>query len=140
MSDMGFLGSGMRFPPRVNQGTGRFEVSAGERSVKESVYLILMTQLGERWLEPEFGSKLTSYAFGNTSVTDLAVMRRDIQSTLSTQEPRVKEVNVDLSPTQTDGKLIVDITYTVIGTNVRDNFVFPFYLNQNQGEEDENAL
>ena len=38
-----FLGTGMKFPPQVDKATGRFVVSSEEESVKESVYLILMT-------------------------------------------------------------------------------------------------
>ena len=38
------LGSGMKFPPQINPATGRFEVVSGQASVKESVYIILMTQ------------------------------------------------------------------------------------------------
>ena len=37
----------MKFPPQINPATGRFAVSSEEESVKESVYLILMTQKTE---------------------------------------------------------------------------------------------
>ena len=60
MSSKSFLGTGMKFPPQIDPGTGRFSLSSGAQSVRESVYLILMTQRGERWLEPEFGSRILS--------------------------------------------------------------------------------
>ena len=66
MNDRAFLGAGMKFPPQIDPGTGRFAVSAREQSVRESVYLILMTSRGERWLEPNFGSQMASYAFMDT--------------------------------------------------------------------------
>ena len=37
MDNKAFLGAGLRFPPQIDPGTGRFAVSSGERSVKESV-------------------------------------------------------------------------------------------------------
>ena len=60
MADKAFLGMGMKFPPQINPATGRFVVSTNEESVKESIYLILMTQKSERFLRPEFGSDLLS--------------------------------------------------------------------------------
>ena len=79
-----FLGSGMKFPPQVNPSTGRFEVSSGVASVKESVYIILMTQKTERWIRPEFGSSLMNYTFMDTSVTMLNLMAREVASDLMT--------------------------------------------------------
>ncbi len=44
MEDKAFLGTGVRFPPQVHPATGRFVTVSGDNSIKESVYLILMTQ------------------------------------------------------------------------------------------------
>lgn len=138
MDDKSFLGSGMKFPPSINMTTGRFEVSSGEQSVKESVYLILMTQKNERWLRPGFGSEIMSYTFIDTNDTALNLMRRDITSTITMQEPRVSEVNVRIDAGSRPGCLYIDIDYVITGTNTRDNLVFPFYLNADT-EEGSNA-
>jgi len=129
MDERNFLGTGMRFPPQVDPGTGRFALSSGDRSVKESVYLILMTHRGERWLEPDFGSRLMSYTFMDTSVTMLSMLAGELRSVIIEQEPRVTDVTVDVDPEVREGCLIVNISYVVAETNTRDNFVFPFYLN-----------
>lgn len=123
-----FLGSGMKFPPQINPATGRFEVAKGETSIKESVYLILMTQKSERWIRPEFGSSLMNYTFMDTSATMLNVMARDVASDLMSQEPRLADVNVRIDSSSKPGCLIIYIDYLVRQTNVRDNLVFPFYL------------
>lgn len=124
-----FLGTGFHFPPSVDPGTGRFLTSSGEQSVKESVYLILMTQRGERWLLPGFGSNLMSYTFMDTSITMLSVLADSLRSTLLEQEPRISDVQVEVDPEVQDGCLFVNIAYTVTATNTQDNLVFPFYLN-----------
>ena len=36
MSERTFLGAGMKFPPQIDPGTGRFAVSSKEQSVKPS--------------------------------------------------------------------------------------------------------
>jgi UDP-N-acetylglucosamine enolpyruvyl transferase len=43
--------------------------------------------------------------------------------------PRISDVDVDIDPVTRDGCLLVNIRYTVAATNIRDNLVFPFYLN-----------
>lgn len=130
-----FLGSGMKFPPQINPATGRFEVSQGLASVKESVYLILMTQKTERWIRPEFGSSLMSYTFMDTSTTMLNIMAKEIASDLMTQEPRIADVNIRVDAAEKPGCLIIYINYLVRETNVRDNLVFPFYLDTTMDEE-----
>ena len=129
MNEQAFLGAGMKFPPQIDPGTGRFAVSTGEQSVRESVYLILMTSRGERWLEPDFGSRMASYACMDTSPTMLRMLSDDLRDLILTQEPRISEVSVEIDPEVKNGCLMVSILYTVAATNRRDNLVFPFYLN-----------
>lgn len=131
-----FLGSGMKFPPKINPATGRFEVAAGETSVKESVYLILMTQKTERWIRPEFGSSLMNYTFMNTNTTVLNMMAREIAGDLMRQEPRISDVEVKIDAKSKPGCLLIYIGYRIRETNVIDNLVFPFYLNTTWEEEE----
>ncbi|HIY38357.1 MAG TPA: GPW/gp25 family protein [Candidatus Agathobaculum merdigallinarum] len=135
MTHKRFLGSGMKFPPQIDKSTGRFVLSAGEQSVKESIYLILMTHRGERWLEPMFGARLLDYSFMDTSPTILGLMKNDLMSVLLEQEPRISDVTVTIDPTVRDGCLLINISYVIAQTNTRDNLVFPFYLNVEPEEE-----
>lgn len=128
MADRKFLGSGMKFPPQIDPGTGRFVVSAQEQSVREAVYLILMTNQGERWLEPSFGSRMMSYAFMDTSATTLRMLSDELREMLLQQEPRISDVDIDIDPEVKNGCLLISIRYTVASSNSQENFVFPFYL------------
>ena len=132
-----FLGSGMKFPPRINPATGRFEVVTGAASVKESIYLILMTQKTERWIRPEFGSSLMNYTFIDTNTTMLNMMAREIARDLMTQEPRISNVDVKIDAKSKPGCLVIYIGYRIRETNVIDNLVFPFYLNTTWEEEEQ---
>ena len=129
MDNRAFLGAGMKFPPQIDPGTGRFAVSVRERSVRESVYPILMTNRGERWLEPGFGSQMMSYTFMDTSPTMLRMLSDELREMLLEQEPRISDVDIEVDPETKDGCLLISINYTVAATNQRDNLVFPFYLN-----------
>lgn len=137
MADKSFLGTGMRFPVSVNPATGRFETSSAEQSIKESIYLILMTQKTERVARPDFGASIMSYTFMDTGATMLSMMARDLQTELTVQEPRIDDVEVNIDPNVKSGCLLVEITYRVKATNTPDNLVFPFYLDATWEDEDE---
>ena len=134
MNDRAFLGAGMKFPPQIDPGTGRFAVSSREQSVREAVYLILMTNRGERWLEPGFGSQVTKYTFMDTSPTMMRLMSDELRELLLTQEPRISDVKIEIDPEVKEGCLLVDIQYTVAASNSRENIVFPFYLKATREE------
>lgn len=135
MAGRGFLGSGMKFPPQVNKATGRFVVSSEEESVKESVYLILTTQKTERFLRPEFGSNLMSYTFMDINITTVNMMIRSLTEQILKQEPRIGDVVITTDSQVKEGCLLVNIDYTIRSSQMRDNLVFPFYLNASAEEE-----
>lgn len=128
MKNLGFLGEGISFPIRIHPGTGRFELSSGFQNVKESVYLILMTGRGERWMRPAFGGDLLSYTFVDMSTTMLNIMSHEIRTLLLDQEPRISDVMVKVEEEHAQNMLIINISYIVIDKNTQDNLVFPFYL------------
>ncbi len=138
MEKQSFLGSGMAFPVAINPGTGRFEMASEETSVRQSVYLILMTGLGERWMRPDFGSSILSYTFNDVSGALITMLRQHIQSAILEQEPRVSQVTVTVDDKQVRDALVVNIDYTLASTNKRENMVFPFYLQtEKEGRPDE---
>jgi hypothetical protein len=136
MDDKAYLGSGIKFPMQVNKATGRVVMSEREVSVKESVYIILMTQRGERFTRLDFGSRIMSYTFMDTSVTRINMMAREIERTILEQEPRIAQVDVDVEPRLDKGCLIVNIGYILAEGHTRDSVVFPFYLNMETEEEE----
>ncbi len=138
MEDRAYLGKGIKFPLQINKATGRFVMAQEEESVKESIYIILMTQKEERFTRPDFGSRILSYTFMDTSVTRINMMARELEETILEQEPRVSEVDVSVDPQLERGCLIINIKYTIAENNTQDNLVFPFYLYaEAEGEQDE---
>ena len=132
-----FLGKGMKFPPQINPATGRFVTVSEEESVRQSIYLILMTQRTERPLRPAFGSNIMSYTFMDQNANRIGMMVRTIKEQIISQEPRVTDVKVSVESGAQRGVLLFNIDYTVTDSNTRDNFVFPFYLNVTAEENSE---
>ena len=56
------FGRGVSFPPWVDA-NGRFAWSEGEHSIRESITVILKTELGERVGVPDFGATLRRFFF-----------------------------------------------------------------------------
>ncbi len=135
--DKSFLGKGMKFPPQINPATGRFVTVSEEESIKESIYLILMTQRTERPLRPEFGSNILSYTFMDQNYTQINMVSRTIKEQITAQEPRVTDVSVRCEAGYQKGVLIFNIDYVVASTNTSDNLVFPFYLNTTEEAQEE---
>ena len=127
--EQAFLGTGVAFPPQIDPATGRFKMSSGAQSVKESIYLILMTQVTERLTRPGFGSDTASYIFMDASLTELTLMRRDLTETILEQEPRIRDVDISTEMQEQQGYILVNIDYILRENNISGNLVFPFYLN-----------
>ena len=126
----------MKFPPQIDPATGRFMTVSGNQSVKEALYLILMTQTTERIVRPEFGSDIMSYTFMDTGTTMMSIFRRNVMETILSQEPRISDVDVEMEYRENQGAIIISINYLVSDTNTRDNLVFPFYLDRGGMEEE----
>ena len=127
--EQSFLGTGVAFPLRIDPATGRFVMSSGSQSVKESIYLILMSQVTERLTRPNFGTETASYVFMDANLTELTLMRRDLTESILRQEPRVSDVNVNTDMQSQQGYILINIDYVLAENNQSDNLVFPFYLN-----------
>ncbi len=130
-----FLGSGMKFPVELDMATGRFKVSSGEESVRESIRIILETNISERLARPAFGTDLAQYTFMDINATALNIMMRNLSERISDQEPRIGNVDIDAEFYDKQGMLVFTIGYTIIETNIRSNMVYPFYLNAEMPDE-----
>ena len=130
------LGQSMKFPPQVDPATGRFVVSSGRDSVRESLYLILMTSVGERLMNPDFGTKMMNYTFMDTSLTMLNIFTSELRNTILEQETRIADVDINVDANSKEGALIINLNYYLVGSDFMDNFVFPFYLNNDSNEEE----
>ena len=130
-----FLGRGIKFPISVDETTGRMQTSAYEEDIREAVYIILMTKPGERVRNPGFGCNIHEYAFGSTDFTTLKELERTVDEALVQWEPRIKNIDVEVSLDELDaGKLNILINYVVRATNNPFNLVFPFYINEGFGD------
>ena len=134
MPDERFLGRGCAFPFAVNPATGRIASSEGKQSVKESIFLILKTSIGERLMRSDFGTNIGSYAFMSINPTNMQMLRREVINQITRCEPRVDDIELTADASR-DGVVLFNLAYTVRGDNVPENLVFPYYLDVSESPE-----
>ena len=126
-----FLGSGWAFPVTFTEGNHLLNVSGYEQNVNESIKIILLTNLGERCLNPRFGSGLQSFFFQKMDETLKGEIADVVKFSLMHNEPRitVQEITVFYSDIQS-GFIEIKVMYVFNQTNTRHNYVFPFHIKE----------
>ncbi len=117
MLDAGkIFGKGISFPPRIGQ-DGRVSWSEGEANVRESIRVILLTELNERVRLPAFGGNLGLFLFEPNTVATRHSMQDRIVKALEQWEPRilVQTVDVEVDPSDPQAA-IATITYKLVAT------------------------
>ncbi len=114
------FGRGMSFPPRVGA-DGHVAWSEGEANVREAIYVILMTALGERVMRPQFGTGLDRLLFEPNTVATRHMIENQVSVALSRWEPRIALESVAVAPDPADAEsAIMTITYRLVATHHND--------------------
>ncbi|WP_103352966.1 GPW/gp25 family protein [Amycolatopsis sp. CA-128772] len=128
MTSNDFLGRGLAFPVHTDA-TGSIALVGGEREIVESIRLILATAPGERPMRPEFGCAVHDLVFAPADAATAGQIAYEVRTSLERWEPRIDLTDVVVSFAEADrGTLLIDIRYTLRGTNDPRNLVFPFYV------------
>ena len=129
--DQAFLGTGWAFPPHFIPQINSAAMTSGQENIQESLQILLNTGIGQRIMEFSYGTQLNSLVFNNLTALLENQIIDTIQQAVLMYEPRIRLESVTLGSLDTQTGLIkINIEYTTISTNTRNNFVYPFYLNE----------
>lgn len=128
--DRSFLGTGWSFPPTFRREWYGVEMISDEENVRKCMEIILLTITGERIMLPTFGCNLQPYVFEPMNVPNIAMIEKIVKDALVYHEPRIIVDNITSTPNHAEGLLEINIDYTIITTNTRYNYVFPFYMKE----------
>ncbi len=128
--DRSFLGVGWSFPPTFRREWDGIEMLVEEDAVRSSMHIILSTLNGERVMLPTYGANLQPFVFSTMNIQDQTLIEKIVKEALAFHEPRIIIGDIVSTADQANGILQLDIAYTIITTNTRYNFVFPFYINE----------
>lgn len=129
-TDPSFLGRGWNFPPTFRREFYGVEMLSGLEDVESSIRIILETITGERVMLPTFGCNLQPQVFENMTVQNIALIQKIVFEALTYHEPRIIVGDIVSEPNQNEGVLTLTIPYTLISTNTRYNYVYPFYMKE----------
>lgn len=131
--NLDFLGKGLKFPFTFQRKSGGAQISTvtshEHAHIHESIRQILGTRPGERFMNPEFGSRLKDLVFEQNDQVLKALVRHYVIDAIKRWEKRVivTSVEFDDTPENKDRNLLlVRINYRVIQGQVKGNFVYPF--------------
>ena len=93
---------------------GLNNTSAIARSLKNIVF----TQPGEKFFNPDFGSRISESLFENVDDVSALAIEDEIRSSIINFEPRVNLLSVSVNPNVDDNEMNVVIQYEVTGIDV----------------------
>ena len=100
--------------PLNNDLIGLKDSSAIARSIRNIVF----TQPGEKFFQPDFGSKISESLFEIVDDSSAITIRDEIRSSIINYEPRVKLGQVFVKPNPAENEMTVTITYEIVGVDI----------------------
>ena len=89
-----------------------------ETAIARSIRNIVFTLPGEKFFNPNFGSRVTRSLFENIDEISASNIRDEIATSIVNFEPRVELKNVEVIPNYDNNSFDVIITYSIVGINV----------------------
>lgn len=120
MDEGKIFGRGIAFPPRIGE-YGRMAWSEGPQNIRESIKIILLTELGERLKLPEFGGGLRPFLFEPNTVSTHRLIQEEITQALGRWEPRISVDSVTVEPDPENNQAaIATINYQLVANQVSE--------------------
>lgn len=94
-------------------GNKDLSVITNEQAILESVINILITEPGERVMNPMFGCKLRAFLFEPIDDVTAVYIRKEIEYAIETFEPRIEELQVNVIPDEDNNTYIINIFFTM---------------------------
>jgi phage baseplate assembly protein W len=127
------IGIGWSFPPTFIKGgdTGDLVLTDGKEDIDNSLHILLNTAFGERVMRPEYGCDLRRFLFDPVNANMQAYLKKIVEEAILYFEPRIRPEDVAVDATNiSEGKLEINVIYTIKSTNSRSNYVYPFYIKE----------
>ena len=100
--------------PLNNDLIGLKDSSAIARSIRNIVF----TQPGEKFFQPDFGSRVSESLFENVDEVSALSIRDEVRSSIINYEPRVKLNNVNVNLNPDENEINLSIKYEIVGVDI----------------------
>ena len=109
----GFKDLSMSF--QVNPISSDLIATKNETAIARSVRNLVLTRPGEKFFNPNLGSRVYETLFDNMDEVSASIVEDDIKDTIDNYEPRVKLISIKATPDYQGNAFDVVITYNIIG-------------------------
>jgi len=131
MKENSFLGIGWSFPPNFRKDSGDVSMVSDEEDVKQSLMIYFNTKIGERIVRPDYGCVLHDLQFENINSEILESLIFEMKNNIGMIEPRIRVDKLYASKIELkEGLIEIRLDYILISSNIRDNIVYPYYINE----------
>ena len=89
-----------------------------ENAIARSVRNIVMTVPGEKFFDPDFGSRVSKLLFENVDDITASQIQEEIEYSIVNYEPRVKVLSITVHPDNDNASFDAVIVYEIIGADV----------------------
>ena len=93
-------------------------VLKNETAIARSIRNIVFTLPGEKFFNPNFGSRVSRSLFENVDEISASIINDEIRNSINNFEPRVSLINVQTIPDFDNGAFDVTIVYRVVGADI----------------------
>ena len=87
-------------------------------AIARSLRNIVFTQPGEKFFNPDFGSRISESLFENVDNVSALAIKDEIKSSIINFEPRVKLLDTIVVPNPDDNEMVVTIEYEIVGIDI----------------------
>ena len=102
-----------------------------EEDIKQSLIIYFNTMLGERIMRPKYGCVIHEKQFEKISNNIIQSLIFEMTTSIGNIEPRISVIKLAIHKLDlNNGYIEIKLDYNVISTNIRDNIVFPYYINE----------
>lgn len=93
-------------------------VLKNETAIARSIRNIVFTLPGEKFFNPNFGSRVSRSLFENVDEISASIINDEIRNSINNFEPRVSLIDVQTIPDFDNGEFDVIIIYRVVGVDI----------------------
>jgi phage baseplate assembly protein W len=97
----------------VNPISNDLALRTNEDAIKESLKNLILTDRGERLMQPNLGSDVRASLFENATPVTLKVLEERVREVINNFEPRVSVIDVDVISLYDDNRVKVTIYFYV---------------------------
>ena len=97
--------------------TNDIVVSKDASAIKQAIVNLLLTNKGERLMNPEYGSDIRRFLFEPLDYGTSALVKQNIVTTIGRFEPRISVQEIISRPDFENNGFEITMTYSIVGTS-----------------------